>query len=152
MAEDNAASKPRRRWLLPAVLLVLAVIGAGGFFAWQMLSPKTPAAKPPAPPVFMALEPFTVNLQPGGAQRHLHVALSLRLQDAATQALLAQYLPEVRSRVLAVLANREGQALMEPPARQALSEELLQALRRPYSEPQPPGQVLAVMFTTFLLQ
>ena len=153
MAEDTTPSKPRRRWLLPALLMVLAVIAGGGFLAWQTLrGPAAASAKPPPAPIFVALDPFTVNLQPGGPQRHLHVAVSLRVQDAATQALLGQYQPEVRARVLGVLANRDGQALLQPAARDALAAELLEALRRPYVAQQPPAQVAGVMFTTFLLQ
>ena len=152
-SSPEAPPRKNKRWLLPALLLVLAVIGAGGYFAWKMIGVGHSAAPAPSPPpIFLALEPFTVNLQPGGAQRHLHVAVSLRLADTPSQALLIQYLPEVRSRVLGVLANREGAALMDAPARDALAEELGHALARPLAPQQAAPKVSGVLFTTFLLQ
>lgn len=150
-ADTAASPAPSRRWLLPAVLLALALLGAGGYVAWRQLRAPAQSA-PPAAPIYLALEPFTVNLQPGGAQRHLHVAVNLRLADAPTQAQLTQYLPEVRSRVLAVLANREGAALMDAASRDALAEELEHALARPLAPQQAGPKVSGVLFTTFLLQ
>lgn len=154
MADHPPADTPakKKRWLLPALLLVLAAIGGGGYFAWNLVRGPGRSAAPPAAPIFMALEPFTVNLQPGGPQRHLHVAISVRVHDAATQALLTQYLPEVRSRVLGVLSNREGPALMEAAARDALAEDIEQVLQRPLVAQQPGVRIAGVMFTTFLLQ
>ncbi len=153
MADTAPETVPKKnRWLLPAVLLVLAVIGAGSYFAWQLMRGGKPAASPPPAPIFMALEPFTVNLQPGAAQRHLHAVISVRVQDAATQTLMNQYLPEVRSRVLGVLSNREGPALMEPAAREDLAEDIEQVLQRPLHPQHPPARILDVVFTTFLLQ
>lgn len=148
----EAPARKNKRWLLPALLLVLATLGGAGYLALTLLKPGAGRSTPPPAPIFMALDPFTVNLQPGGAQKHLHVALTVRVQDAATQALLTQYLPEVRARVLGVLANREGGALMVPVARDALAEELTQALQRPLAPQQGSVHIAGVMFTTFLLQ
>ena len=155
MAETLPADPPKKkyRWLLPVLLLSLAAFLGTAWWTWQQFrAPQAHAPEPPAPPVFMSLEPFTVNLQPGGPQRHLHVAISVRVQDAAAQALLTEYLPEVRSRVLAVLSNREGPALMQPAAHDALAAEVQAALKRPFAPQQPGAQVVSVMFTTFLLQ
>lgn len=66
------------------------------------------------PPVFYALDTFTVNL--GDADRVLYIGITLRLKDEATRSRLSEYLPEVRSRLLllfsrqdaAVLATEEG--------------------------------------------
>jgi flagellar protein FliL len=141
----------KKSWLLPVLLLVAGVLVSGSYLAMSLLGGKK-ASAPPPPPVFMALDPFTVNLQPGGSQRHLHVAITVRVQDAAAQAQLSQYLPEVRSRVLAVLANREGRALMEPSARDALAEDIEATLKDPFIAQQPGARITSVMFTTFLLQ
>jgi flagellar FliL protein len=146
---DNTPKK-KKSWLLPILLLVAGVLASGGYLGLRLVN--GPAKSPPAAPIFMALDPFTVNLQPGGSQRHLHVAITVRVHDAAAQAQLSQFLPEVRSRVLGVLANREGRALMEPTARDALAQDIEATLQKPFIAQQPGARITQVMFTTFLLQ
>lgn len=136
-------------------LLALCLAGAAGA-AYYYLSNKsatTEAVAKVEAPIFMALEPFTVNLQqPGSRNRFLHVALTLKMTDASSQALVAQYLPEVRSRVLSVLSNREGDTLATPADRARLSDEIMVALNQPFGTNLRPHKISSVMFTTFMLQ
>lgn len=138
-------------------LLALALAGAAAGAAYYFTS-KPSDAKPAAPvavaevPIFLALEPVTVNLQPGGRSRFLHVAVTLKMTDTKTQAQVAQYLPEVRSRVLTVLSNRTADSLGTTEERTLLSDEIMATLNRPFAPALPPQKIADVLFTTFMLQ
>lgn len=137
-------------------LLALALMGAAAGAAYYYTSKR--ADGPPATPVvvevpiFVALEPMTVNLQPGGRNRFLHVAVTLKMTDSKSQAQVAQYLPEVRSRVLTVLSNRAAESLGTTEERVLLSDEIIAALNQPFAPNLPPQKIADVLFTTFMLQ
>jgi len=135
------------------VLLVLGVVAGAAYYYFVMrASPAAVVAKPPAAPIFVALDPFTVNLQPNGRSRFLHVAVSLKVSDIKSQAQIVQYLPEVRSRVLTALSNRNAESLTTAEEKTLLASEILAALNQPFLPNQPPQTISSVMFTTFMLQ
>ena len=136
-------------------MLALALAGLGGgyyYFFMKGKSEATPVQVKAEPPIFFPLEPFTVNLQPGGRNRFLHVAVTLKVADAASQAQMTQYLPEVRSRVLSTLSNREAESLATPEDKTRLSGEIMQVLSRSFGPNTPQQKIASVMFTTFMLQ
>jgi flagellar protein FliL len=147
---------PRKRklgLLLVAVLGMAAAGAAGAYYYFYYLNqPHAPVALAPTAPIFVALEPFTVNLQPGGRARFLHVGVTLKVADAKTQALVVQYLPEVRSRVLTVLSNRQGDALVAAADKAQLALDLMAALNLPFAANMAPQKIASVMFTAFMLQ
>lgn len=152
---DATPAKKRQPGLLLAMLAlgITAAGAAGGYYYFYYLSrPHTPVVEAPAAPIFVALEPFTVNLMPGGRSRFLHVALTLKVGDAKSQALVAQYLPEVRSRVLTVLSNREGDALVAAADKAKLASDIMAALNLPFATSLPPPKITSVMYTAFMLQ
>ncbi|CDS50340.1 Flagellar biosynthesis protein FliL [Polaromonas sp. CG9_12] len=152
--EETAPPGKSKRKILVFGLLALALAGAGGGGYWFM---KGNAAPAPAQvkveaPIFFALEPFTVNLQPGGRNRFLHVAVTLKMADAKSQVQMTQYLPEVRSRVLSTLSNREAESLATPEDKARLSGEIILSLGKPFGPNTPQQKISSVMFTTFMLQ
>lgn len=152
--EETAAPAKSNQKILIIGLLVLALagMGGGGYFFMQGKSAPAPAQVKAEAPIFFALEPFTVNLQPGGRNRFLHVAVTLKMADAASQAQMTQYLPEVRSRVLNALSNREAESLATPEDKTRLSGEIMQVLSQPFGPNTPQQKIASVMFTTFMLQ
>ena len=81
-----------------------------------------------------------------------HVAMTLKMTDAKSQTRITQYLPEVRSRVLGILSNREAESLTTQEGKAKLSAEIMTALSQPFA-PNLPQQIMAgVMFTSFMLQ
>ena len=149
--------KPRKsRKLIIMLVIFLVVLGtAAAVAATFYLRSKQPAKAAvvvPADPIFVALEPFTVNLQPGGKSRFLHVAITMKVDDARTQGQIAKYLPEVRSRVLIVLSNREAETLQTPEEKTQLSADVMAALNLPFVVNLPAQAISSVMFTTFMLQ
>ena len=146
--------KSRKRIIL---LLALAVLGiaAAAAAAYFYLGSKDKAAKvvtQPVDPIFIALDPFTVNLQPNGRARFLHVGVTLKVADTKSQNQVTQYLPEVRSRVLTVMSNRESESLVTPENKAQLVAEIMAALNQPFAPNLPSSKIASVMFTTFMLQ
>jgi flagellar FliL protein len=142
---------PKLIALLIALLALAAAAAAG--VTWYLSNQRNAeAAALPAAPLFVALEPMTVNLQPGGRSRFLHAAVTLKVPDAKSQALVTQYLPEVRSRLLTVLSNRASDALITPEEKAKLAAEIMAALNQPLVPNLPSLKISSVMFTTFMLQ
>jgi flagellar FliL protein len=152
--EKASAPKSRKLRLALFFLLALGLAGTAGA-AYYYLSEKpasTQAVVKVEEPIFVALEPFTVNLQPNGRSRFLHVAVTLKTTDAKSQSRITQYLPEVRSRVLTVLSNREADSLLTTDEKAQLTGEIMTALNQPFVPNLPPQKISGVMFTTFMLQ
>lgn len=151
-------------WLILLVMVVAASI-AGTFFIMQKMGIQgAPAfaegAEPvverqqialPAP-IFSPLEPFTVTLRDERTTRILYVAITLRLVDEASRNMITEYMPEVRDRVLRLLAVQNPTYIQTPEGRERLVHDLTQLLQRPYL-PQPRGpEISAVLFTAFVVQ
>ena len=149
-----ASGKSKKKFLVIGLAVVaLAGAGGGGYFYMNSKSaaPAHEEVKVEAP-IFFPLEPFTVNLQPGGRNRFLHVGVTLKMADVKSQAQMTQYLPEVRSRVLSTLANREAESLATLEDKTRLSGEIMQSLSQPFAPNAPQQKIASVMFTTFMLQ
>ena len=137
--------------LLAGLALLTAAAAAG--VTWYLGNQRhAEVAVAPAAPLFVALEPMTVNLQPNGRSRFLHTAVTLKVPDAKSQALIVQYLPEVRSRLLTVLSNRTSDALITPEEKTRLAAEIMAALNQPLMPNLQPLKISSVLFTTFMLQ
>ena len=150
-ASPPGKSKKKIFIIMGVLVLVLAGLG-GGYFFMKSKSAAAPVERKAEAPIFLPLEPFTVNLQPGGRSRFLHVSVTLKLADAASQAQMTQYLPEVRSRVLSTLSNREAESLATPEDRTRLSGEIMQSLSQSFGPNTPKQKITGVMFITFMLQ
>ncbi len=159
MATSSPEAKPpapaKSRKLIIVIVAAVLLLGAAGAAAYFMLDSGPSHAAAPAPPpdpIFVALEPFTVNLQSDGRSRFLHVGLTLKVEDAASQELVTKFLPEVRSRILSALSNREADTLHTPEQKTALAGELLATLTKPFSPSRPSARISSIMYTTFILQ
>jgi flagellar protein FliL len=153
--EKTSAPKSGKLRIVLFLLLLLGLAGAAGaayYFYLHGNPAETQAVVKVEEPIFVALEPFTVNLQPNGRSRFLHVAVTLKMTDAKSQGQVTQYLPEVRSRVLTVLSNRDAESLATPEDKTKLSTDILTALMQPFAPNVPQQKIASVMFTTFMLQ
>ena len=157
MATSTPPAKPapsRKLLVLLIVLVTLVALAAAGaaFYLTRQRMETASVAMAPADPIFIALEPMTVNLQPNGRSRFLHVAVTLKVPDAKSQALVTQYLPEVRSRLLTALSNRAAESLVTPEERAQLAADIMTTLNQPFVANLPSLKISSVMFTTFMLQ
>ncbi|WP_179403454.1 flagellar basal body-associated protein FliL [Burkholderia guangdongensis] len=158
---DRPASsgKLKRIALIAVVALVAAGVAAGGmyfFLAKEGLGHASAAPAEPPPlsaPVFLALDPLTVNLQSDdGIQHYLRVVLSLKLTDPNAQARLTARMPEIRSRILLALSNKRPDDLATPDGKRALAGELKHLIEEPTQPGNQHARVDDVLFTDFVVQ
>lgn len=149
------AKSPRRRktLIILSILLALgAATAAAGYYYFKPAAAAAPVVLPPADPIYVALEPLTVNLQPNDRNRFLHIGVTLKVADAKAQTQVVQYLPEVRSRVLLVLSNRQSELLVTASDKAKLAAEILATLNQPFAPNLPSARISSVMFPVFMLQ
>lgn len=150
---DSAISKKTHRslWIPILVLITLAACAAAGYSYWYKRQPADDIqAKPPASPVFYALDTFTVNL--GDADRVLYIGITLRLKDEATRSRLSEYLPEVRSRLLLLLSRQDAAVLATEQGKQQLIAAIKTTLSAPLVAGQAKQDVTDVLYTAFILR
>ena len=82
-------------------------------------------------PVFVPLDPFTVNLADREAERYAQVAITLELADAKAGDLLKAYMPAIRNNVLMVLAGKTAGQLMDRDGKLQLALEIRAAALKP---------------------
>lgn len=174
--DAGGEAKPKRKGkllLLIGVAVVVLIAAAGG--AWFFLHKKSgdeseaeteAKAQPAKPPVFVNLEPFTVNLQPEQGEQYLQVVAVLKLEDTKAGDSIKQYMPELRHRMLLLLSGKKASDISAVPGREKLAEELRNeanaivastvgghgknqggAARQPVQ-----GPVQSVLFTSFIIQ
>lgn len=143
------------------VLVVLSLMTAGGavYLAWKSGSGESTedeTAEEPVhqPPIFVELEPFTVNLTSStGASRLLYVGITFKVADQQTQAVLEEYLPQVRSRLLMTLSDEQIDELSDAAGKEQLADRLVATLTEPpLAESQPELAIDEVLFTEFIVQ
>jgi flagellar FliL protein len=157
---EPAQSKPKSRLLIIIIALVIVLAG-GGAGAWYFMSqkaaadhkPQAHAAAAKAPPVFLPLDSFTVNLQPGeSSEQFLQTTLTLQVSDEAQVELLKVYMPNVRSRLLLLLSGKKPADILTVEGKNKLAQEILDIFKQPLVPNGPKATVTNVLFTSFVVQ
>ncbi|NHZ91996.1 flagellar basal body-associated protein FliL [Massilia sp. CCM 8733] len=163
---DAAAKPPSKKMAMIGAIVAVLVLGGGGA-GWYFTQSKggeeaeesaKPAkkkkkAKVVAPPVFAPLEVFTVNLQPDAEEEHmLQVSITLEMAGQEQADLVKNNMPKVRSRVLLLLSAKKSSELTTVEGKTKLAEEVMEAIKKPFSENEEPQEVNEVMFTQFIIQ
>ncbi|WP_432727127.1 flagellar basal body-associated protein FliL [Variovorax sp. W6] len=151
---------PRRSpKLLIGIVVAVGLLAAAGAAAYVFLprfmgAPATAEAKPAAPekPIFVMLDPLTVNLQAEGRSRFLQIGMALRVRDEQAKARIVEFMPELRSRLLVQLSNRPPESLVTPEDKARLAEEIRAALNAPLTPDTPELGVSSVSFNIFVVQ
>jgi flagellar FliL protein len=185
--EEQAPDNKKKKLMMIVVgVVVLALIGAGAAFFLMKKNAATdeedgdeaPAktekvkkakkGHEDAPPVFVKLDAFTVKLQSEGQEAYLQAVPELRVLDTHLGDKIKQYTPEIRHKVLLLLAGKTASELSTPQGVQKLSNEM-RVIVNAIIEPPParkkgktqeePGDqagpdepVQAVLFTSFIVQ
>jgi flagellar FliL protein len=148
------SGKPKRKKLWLLLLGTLGLVGAGGAGAWYFTFQREASAaqaSKPKPAVFIALEPFTVNLQPGGDTQYLQTTVVLRTTEPDTEAAIKANMPVVRDRILRVLSSQRGEGLLSTEGKEKLASEIAAVVTTPFDGERPQA-VDAVLFTSFVIQ
>ncbi|HDZ47895.1 hypothetical protein LCGC14_0150760 [marine sediment metagenome] len=104
-------------------------------------------------PIFMRIEPFTVNLADDRyGSRLLYTGVTLRVGNDLSQQILEEHMPQVRSRLLMLLSGKQASDLTSPEGKEELAQAIINRLNVPLTENQPPLDLREVLFTEFIVQ
>jgi len=156
-AEVVPKKKKRTKLIVLSIFLALGGISGG---VWYFLQPAEDAALRAAqeeasrPPIFVALEPFTVNLMKSddGIDHYLQVGIDLKVADNAAGDAIRQHLPEIRNSMLLLLSSKRSDELAPMEGKKKLSEELQTQANKPLNLPVGKKGVVGVFFTSFVIQ
>jgi flagellar FliL protein len=158
VAEAPAPKKSKKKLIFLVVAALIVVGGAGGG-AWYFMRGNAPegAAKeaksePAKLPVFVTMEPFTVNLQSETGDQFLQVNFTLQVPDAAQEELLKSFMPQIRSRLLFLLSSKKASEISSVEGKKKLTEEIITTVNQPFTPKGAPQNVSNVFFTSFVIQ
>ena len=160
MAESSGGSK-KLLWIM-IILVLLSSAGAAAAIYMVMgqgdnggENETTEAQAMPErqSPIFVEVEPFTVNLESDrSSSRLLYTGITLRVGNEESKQILEEHMPQVRSRLLMVLSGKKPTELNTSEGKRVLSQEIIRQLSEPLTENQPPMDLREVLFTEFIVQ
>jgi flagellar protein FliL len=160
VAEPPVPIKGKRK-LIVIIAIALAVVLAAGGAAVFVLKKRAAAATEQAsvdgtvaaqsdpaaqdghraPPTYVALDPFVVNLADKDAERYAQVGLTLEVDDPKFAAEMKLYMPAIRNAILMILAHKSAAELLERTGKEALAAEIIRESVRPMGIEIDPAQV-----------
>lgn len=171
---SEAPPKKSKKLLIIIVAVVLLVVLAGGAAAFFLLKKGGDAAaegdevaaetskgksksKDRLPPVYIALDTFTVNLVPETGEQYLQVAISVEAEDPGMAEQIKIYTPRLRHEIMDILSSKKPSEVSTREGKKLLSEEIRKAINGIVELPAKDGKpaedaVRAVLFTTFIIQ
>lgn len=149
-----AAKSGKKKLLIIIIAAVLLLVLGGGGAAMLLMKKKSadgedggdghasaeshePAVKarprrdPGHPPVFLPLDPFTVNLADRDTERYAQIGVTLEIEDAKTGEELKVYMPAIRNNILMVLSHKTATQLLSREGKDKLAQSILYASVRP---------------------
>ena len=85
---------------------------------------KVEKAEPKAPPVFVPLDPFTVNLADRDAERYAQVGMTLEIDDPKLADRIKLFMPAIRNNILLAIADKTAGELMDRDGKRRLALEV----------------------------
>ena len=82
-------------------------------------------------PVFVPLDPFTVNLADRETDRFAQIGVTLQVEDAHAGDEIKAYLPAIRNNILLLLSRKSAQDLAGAEGKELLAEEILRVAVQP---------------------
>lgn len=142
-----APAKKGKKKLILIIAVALLVLAVGGVGAMLLLKKKSHDAEGDAEhsgpserratasggvikpaersaPVFVPLEPFTVNLADRDAERYVQVGITLEVTDAHTGEQIKLYMPAIRNHFLLAIADNTSTELLAREGKLRLGEKL----------------------------
>lgn len=129
---EEAPKKSSKKLVI--ILAAAILLGGGGAGAtWVVLQKKSGAdgkyekaveKQVTAKPIFLNLEPFTVNLQDTRGERYAQVGITLQVEDPNVEAALKDRLPAVRNHVLLLISSKRIDDLLTPEGKLQLAQDI----------------------------
>ncbi|MBN8488973.1 MAG: flagellar basal body-associated FliL family protein [Burkholderiales bacterium] len=82
-------------------------------------------------PIFVPLDPFTVNLADRDTDRFAQIGVTLQVEDAKAGDEIKAYLPAIRNNILLLLSRKSAQDLAGAEGKELLAEEILRVAVQP---------------------
>ena len=145
-------------------MIIMTVVGpmvliGGAGAAWFFMkgddtavSQKEKKSRPSAPPVYVPLERFTVNLQPEDGEQYLQIQFTLQVPTLEQVELIKANMPKIQSRVLLLLSAKRASELSTPEGKRQLSSEIIASVNEPLVAKGAPQLVSDVLYTSFIIQ
>jgi flagellar FliL protein len=155
---DGAEAAPASKKKLIIIIAAVVLMAGGGGAGWFLMQPKDGHKKevkheePAKAPVFIALDTFTVNLQPDPEEKFLQLEISLQVASPEQAELLKTQMPAVRNRLLMLLTSKMASEISTSEGKQQLSDEIVAEVKKPFSKDAKPQEVSGVFFTSFVIQ
>lgn len=155
--------------IVAALVLVLA-LGGGGLVVWKKMHPadeeedvEVATVKPKAEkkkgakeagPIYVALDPFTVNLAPDNGEQFLQIMISVEVEDLLIGDRIKSYTPKLRNNVMLLLSGKKASELITKAGKEALANEIRDLINEILDAGAKPGYgpVKEVLFTSFIIQ
>jgi flagellar protein FliL len=156
--KDDAGGGGSKKKLLAIVGGAMLVVVIGAAAAWFMTAGGNSSAatahkaEKAEPPEYIALEPFTVNLQPENGDQYLQVQFTLQVANAEAAEQIKANMAKVRSRVLLLLSGKRASEINTVEGKHALAKEIVATIKQPFVDKGQPQQVSDVLFTAFIIQ
>jgi flagellar FliL protein len=161
-AATDAAPKGKSKMMIIiiAVVLLAAIGGGAAFFMTrgggeehaEAGAKKGKKAAKAAPPEYVALESFTVNLQPENGDQYLQVQMTLQVNGAEQAEVIKTNMAKVRSRVLMLLSSKKASEINTVEGKKKLAEEVVTTVKEPFFDKGDEQEVSEVLFTSFIIQ
>ena len=137
--------------IIAAALLVVLIGGGAAFFmlkkapaegeegadgqaqaeAREPAPRPKPKRDPKTPPMFLPLDPFTVNLADKESERYAQIGVTLEIEDAKVGEEIKLYMPAIRNNILMVLSHKTAAQLLTREGKDRVAQASLYASVRP---------------------
>jgi len=128
---SSAAPPAKKSKTLLIVVAVLLLLGGGGAGAWWFLAGGGKAGteagapkKSQRKPVFVNLDPFTVNLRDERGERFAQIGITFEVEDASVEVSIKDRLPAVRNNILLLISAKNIESLLSAEGKQQLANEV----------------------------
>lgn len=160
-AEGQADEPEKKGGLLKWIIILLIVLAGGGAAAWYFLfshddtavDGETSAAVSSGKPNYLEFDPgFVVNLDDPDLMRYLQVDIQLMSRKSGVLADVEEYMPEIRNRLLLLLAQQKFETLVPREGKEKLQTEALKEVNAVLRENGIKDSVDELYFTSFVMQ
>jgi flagellar FliL protein len=160
---EAAPPKKGKKKLIIIIAAAVLLLGGGGAAALVMMKKKAAAAEeggegkaaqadapkfkapdPKNPPIFVALEPFTVNLkpEPGLGDKFAQISVTLEVAAKEVEDALKLRMPILRNEILFAIADKTAAELLTNEGKQALGMDIASAAGKQLGWQAPPKFVV----------
>ncbi len=156
-AAEEKPKSGKKIWIIVGVVVLVVAVGAaagiffyirsnGGEGAEASTGKKEEAAR--KTPIVYPLEPFIVNIHDGANLRYLKVKLEFEITAAEAKEELDKIQAPMRDAILVLLSSKNLDDITTTDGKNKLRDEVMATVTRVA----PPGKVVRVYFTDFVVQ